>query len=515
MSSLGDIMIGMTDVIDSFLDYIGFKSMTKSGKSGQSKSSLSFHNTLSGEKEPFTTLQPGIVKMYNCGPTAYDVAHIGNLCSYLFADTVRRTLEYNGYEVKQVINITDFGHLSSDGDLGDDKMSKALKREGKKFTLENMRILAEKYTEIFIRDLSTLNIATSKIQFPRASDFIPGQIAIIRTLEEKGYTYKGKEGVYFDTSRFPAYGKLGNINLEGLKEGARVASSESRKNPTDFLLWKFDPKLGWDSPWGKGFPGWHIECSAMIRETLGWQIDIHTGGIDLMPTHHNNEIAQSESASGKKPFSRFWLHHAFLNIKDEKISKSVGNIVNLATLIEKGYHPLALRCLWLMSHYRSPSNFTWDALEAAQSAYLKLKRLADALPHGGSIPLDYKKRFEERVDDDLDTPGALAVLWEMVKDKNLAEKNLRAGLIDFDTVFGLGLEKEDADARRLYEKEFGVTVSTSDIPLHIQTLLAERETARAEKRWNDADAAREKIEYAGYVIEDTVDGPRVVKKGNV
>ena len=254
MSSLGDIMIGMTDVIDSFLDYIGFKSMTKSGKSGQSKSSLSFHNTLSGEKEPFTTLQPGIVKMYNCGPTAYDVAHIGNLCSYLFADTVRRTLEYNGYEVKQVINITDFGHLSSDGDLGDDKMSKALKREGKKFTLENMRILAEKYTEIFIRDLSTLNIATSKIQFPRASDFIPGQIAIIRTLEEKGYTYKGKEGVYFDTSRFPAYGKLGNINLEGLKEGARVASSESRKNPTDFLLWKFDPKLGWDSPWGKGFP---------------------------------------------------------------------------------------------------------------------------------------------------------------------------------------------------------------------------------------------------------------------
>src|SRR3989344_1315913 len=239
---------------------------------------VKLHNTLSGEKERFETLLPGVVKMYNCGPTVYSV--------------------------KQVINIADFGHLTSDADEGEDKMTKGLKREGLKPTLENMRTLAEKYTEIFLSDLKTLNAKLDETKFPRASDYIPAQIAMIKTLKEKGYAYAGKNGVYFDTSRFPDYGKLGNIRLDAQKEGARVAVNDEKRNPIDFVLWKNDKKLGWDSPWGKGFPGWHIECSAMIRALLGEQIDIHTGGIEHIPVHHNNEIAQSEAATGKKPFSR-------------------------------------------------------------------------------------------------------------------------------------------------------------------------------------------------------------------
>lgn len=319
-----------------------------------------FYNTLSKSKEQFNAVPHSKeVRMYNCGPTVYDTSHIGNLRSFIFADLIRRVLEYNGFPVKQVINITDFGHLSSDADSGNDKMTKGLKREGLAVTLENMRLLADKYTEQFKQDLRRVNLDTDRILFPRASDYIPAQIAMIETLEEKTYAYRGKDGVYFDTARFPDYGKLGDINIEGLKEGARVEASEDKRSPTDFLLWKPDAKIGWDSPWGKGFPGWHIECSAMINATLGKQIDIHTGGVDLIPTHHNNEIAQSESATGKRPFSRFWMHNEFLNLSGEKLAKSTGNIVNLSTLIEKGYHPLAYRYLLLGAHYRSLLNFTW------------------------------------------------------------------------------------------------------------------------------------------------------------
>ncbi len=301
---------------------------------------LYLHNSLGNERQRFLPHpRASAVRMYNCGPTVYDTSHIGNLRSYVFADILRRTLEYNGLAVRQVINITDFGHLSSDADNGKDKMSMALKREGLPLSLENMRSLAEKYSQEFMRDLTALNIDVSRIQFPRASDYVPAQIAMIHALEEKGYTYVATDGVYFDSTRFPAYGALGNIDLKGLKKGARVTASEEKKNPSDFLLWKSDKKMGWDSPWGMGFPGWHIECSAMIRKTLGEQIDIHTGGIDLMPTHHNNEIAQSEASSGKKPFSRFWLHHEFLNLEKEKISKSVGNVINLPALTEKGSIP--------------------------------------------------------------------------------------------------------------------------------------------------------------------------------
>jgi len=483
-----------------------------SPKPASQKTSVTLHNTLSGEKEPFSTILPNTVKMYNCGPTVYGPQHIGNLSMFIFTDVLRRTLEYAGYKMRQVINITDFGHLTSDADEGEDKMTKGLKREGLKPTLENMRTLAEKYTDIFLNDLKTLNAKLDDTEFPRASDFIPAQIAMIKTLEEKGYAYRGKRGVYFDTKQFPDYGKLGTINIEGQKEGARVAANDEKKNPTDFVLWKNDAKLGWDSPWGKGFPGWHIECSAMIRAILGEQIDIHTGGIEHIPVHHNNEIAQSEAATGKKPFARFWLHRAHLQLEGGKMAKSEGNVVYLSDIIEKGFHPLSFRYLLLGVHYRQPSNFTWEALEAAQNAFLKLRKLVDTLPEGGRVPQDYQTRFKERLFDDIDTPGALAILWEMTKNADLAPKNLRAGIIDFDTVFGLGLDTEDSKARKLWEKELGVVVSSHDAPMHIQELLAKREAARAKKKWADADDYRAQIEGAGFVIEDTADGPRVVKK---
>ena len=248
--------------------------------------------------------------MYNCGPTVYGPQHIGNLSMFVFVDILRRALEYNRYHVKQVINFTDVGHLVSDADEGEDKMTKGLKREGLTPTLENMRALGERYGNLFLDDIQKLNVEISNTQFPRASDYVPAQIAMVKTLEEKGYAYLGKKGVYFDTWRFSEYGKLGSIQLRGLRAGASVAVSGEKRNPSDFLLWKLDTKIGWDSPWRKGFPGWHIECSAMSRSILGEQIDIHTGGIEHIPIHHNNEIAQSEAATGKKPFSRFWLQRS-------------------------------------------------------------------------------------------------------------------------------------------------------------------------------------------------------------
>lgn len=474
---------------------------------------LFLYNTLTKSKEEF--IQPRYVhsvRMYNCGPTVYDTSHIGNLRSYVFADLVRRTLEYNGFSVKQVINITDFGHLSSDQDSGQDKMSSALKREGLQLTLENMRVLADRYIDEFLRDLKQLNIDTERIQFPRASDHVAGEIAMIRTLEEKSYTYTGKDGVYFDTSRFPEYGKLGRIDIAGLREGARITAAEDKKNATDFLLWKKDAKIGWDSPWGKGFPGWHIECSAMVNATLGKQIDIHTGGVDLMPTHHNNEIAQSESATGKRPFSRFWLHHEFLNIQDEKISKSVGNMINLPALLEKGYHPISLRYLFIGAHYHSPLNFTPDALDAAQTSLLKLHRLVDAEKQSGKPPAEWQRKIHGRFNDDLDTAGALGFLWEMIKDRKLSGADIRAGILDADRVFGLGLGKPDELAIALCQKMFGVSVELAELPERVQKLVEAREAARQEKKWEQADSLRKDLQKMNYAIEDTSGGPRLFKK---
>jgi len=476
---------------------------------------LYLHNTLSNSAEQFT-LPPRVrtVRMYNCGPTVYGVQHIGNLSMFVFTDVLRRTLEYNNFKVKQVINITDFGHLTSDADEGEDKMTKGLLREKMPVTMANMATLAERYTVVFLDDLKLLNIDTSKIEFPRASAYIPGQIALIQTLVEKGYAYQTAHGVYFDTSRFADYGKLGGIDLSGLKEGSRVAVNHEKRHPHDFVLWKSDPKLGWNSPWGMGFPGWHIECSAMIRSILGEQIDIHTGGIEHIPIHHNNEIAQSEAATGKKPFSRFWMHRAHIQIDGGKIAKSKGNVVLMSDIVAQGYHPLALRYLFLGAHYRTAANFSWDSLAASSTAYAKL--VAIYLHYKGlkpgTVPLSYQKKFVERINDDLDTPGALAIVWEMIKDKSLAPEDMLAGLLDFDRVLGLNIGKPDELSQKLAAQELKEEVSLNDLTIEVRTLIEEREQARRDRSWDKADELRAKIDALGFTIEDAKGTVRIFKK---
>ncbi len=490
-----------------------FKSLFKEKK--EASLPLYLHNTLGGEKQRFMGApQAKEVRMYNCGPTVYGRQHIGNLSMFVFTDVLRRTLEINAFKIKQVINFTDFGHLTSDGDEGDDKMTMGLKRDGLKPTLENMRALGEKYANIFLEDIRTLNIEVDKITFPRASDFIPAQIAMIQALDEKGYTYQGKAGVYFDTSRFPEYGTLGDINLAGLKEGARVVADTDKRSPTDFLLWKSDKSLGWESPWGLGFPGWHIECSAMIRATLGTQIDIHTGGIEHIPVHHNNEIAQSESATGKKPLSRFWLHRAHLQLEGAKIAKSDGNVVYLSDIIERGFHPLSFRYLLLGAHYRTNSNFTWEALGAAQTAFGKLLalRLSHADVTAGIASQHWGMQIMRRINDDLDTPGTLALVWEMTKDGSLSPADFLATLFYVDHVLGLQLEEPDGEARKLAAKYMQEEVADADIPIEVQAFLKERDEARRNKNWQRADELRTQIEAAGYTIEDKGGDTRILKQ---
>lgn len=484
-----------------------------SKKTGAKRTTLTFYNTLTKQEDVFT-MPPHAreVRMYNCGPTVYGRQHIGNLSMFVFTDILRRTLQYNGYAVKQVINFTDFGHLTSDADEGEDKMKTGLKREGLAPTLENMRVLGEKYANLFLEDLRLLNAEVDAVTFPRASDYIPAQIAMIQTLEEKMYTYTTKDGVYFDTSRFPEYGTLGGIDLAGLKEGARVKVSTEKRSPTDFILWKSSKRLGWDSPWGKGFPGWHIECSAMINATLGKQIDIHTGGIEHIPIHHNNEIAQSESATGKRPLARFWMHRAHLQLEGGKMAKSEGKVVYISDIVERGFHPLAFRYLLLGAHYRTSANFTWESLQAAQTAYAKLVALRLSITErAGEVPASWKKKFIERINSDLDTPGALAVLWDMTKDDSLSSPDLLAGLLDFDRVLGLNLVEPDAAAKEKSAQFARTTIEAADIPSHIQELNQKREEARAEKNWARADELRDEMTAEGFGIEDTPSGPRLFK----
>lgn len=501
-----------------FFNFKGLFTFKRTAKHTIPARPLYLYNTLSTEKESFTLpSQARTVRMYNCGPTVYGPQHIGNLSMFVFTDVLRLTLEYNDFQVKQVINFTDFGHLSGDNegdaDHGEDRMSKGLKREGLKPTLENMAQLGKRYAELFLHDVSELNIKTSKITFPYASAYIPAQIAMIRALEEKSYAYKTKDGVYFDTTQFPGYGKLGNIDLAGLKEGARIGVSSEKRNPTDFLLWKSDKKLGWESPWGLGFPGWHIECSAMIRATLGEQIDIHTGGIEHIPIHHNNEIAQSEAATGRKPLSRFWMHRAHIQINGGKIAKSKGAAIYLADIVEKGFHPLALRYLFLGAHYRSGMNFTYDALTAAQNAYARL--VAARLSYTeepGAIDEAYRARFHERINDDLDTPGAIAVVWEMVKDESLSAGTRLTTLLDADRVLGLNLAIPDAAALALAKAEVRDYVHQSEQTEQMTDILTRREEARTNKNWTAADALREELDILGLGVEDAADGSKLYRK---
>lgn len=468
---------------------------------------LRFRNTLSGEVEEFKPLTPGTVRMYNCGPTVYGTQHIGNMRAAIFADTLRRAFIAWGFKVKQVINITDFGHLTSDADEGEDKMSQGLKREGMKPTLENMRKLAEKYAKEYFEDIEALGLDIKHITFPRASDYIPDQIALIQSLEQKGYAYATPDGVYYDVSRFPAYGKLGNINLSGLKEGARVEATSHKRGPFDFILWKSDPKLGWQSPWGMGFPGWHIECTAMIFKLLGKQIDVHTGGIEHIPVHHQNEIAQAEAASGKK-FVQYWLHNDHLTIEGKKISKSLGNTVFLHNVVDRGYSAHALRLWALGGHYRSPMNFTWDAIEGANTAFQKLTRLF--FEELGKIKESepdqaFVKDFTAAIADDLNTPMALSRMWELVRSDEITPEVKKASLIFADKLLGLGFTEAGA-AKKI------AVIETKELPESVQLLVKQRDLAREEKDFVKSDDLRAQIEAMGYIVTDSPAGTQITKK---
>jgi len=457
-----------------------------------------FTNTLSGKKELFNPIKKGEVGMYHCGPTVYNRAHIGNIRAYILADTLRRSFEYQDFKVKQVINITDVGHLVADADEGEDKLEKAAKEKG-----ENIQYIAQKYTDLFLDDLKKMNIKTKETLFPKASKHVPEQIELIKKLEGKGFTYSTSDGVYFDTSLFKDYGKLGNINLKGLEEGARVEKNPEKRNFTDFALWKFSKpeenrQQEWTSPWGIGFPGWHIECSAMAQKYLGETFDIHTSGVDHIPTHHNNEIAQSEGAN-EKPLANFWIHSNHITIDGTKMSKSLENIFSLDDLEEKGFSPLAYRYFLLSGSYSSLINFTWEALEASNNALQKLvENLSRFSPHG-KINSPYKEKFLEAINNDLNTSSALSIAWEVLKDESISNNDKRATIQDFDKVLGLSLETliKQEDEKKL------------NIPQNISDLSDKRESARKEKDFLKADAIREMIESDGYEVIDTDSGPLI------
>lgn len=474
-----------------------FFKKSKAKKAARENPPLYLHNTLSNEKELFVPPRTRFVSMYTCGPTVYSEQHIGNMRPPVIASVLRNILEYNGYKVKQVINITDVGHLTDDANDGEDKMEAGAQKEGVSAT-----DLANKYTEQFLSDISELNARASDTSFPRATEYIGEQIAFIQTLEEKGYTYTTADGVYFDTSKFPKYGKLGNINLEGLEEGARVTHNTEKRNPTDFALWKFSGttkrQQEWESPWGTGFPGWHIECSAMSRKLLGRTIDIHMGGIEHIPVHHNNEIAQSESANSDT-FVRYWVHFAHLMLNGHKISKSLGNTIYVRELKEKNISPLAFRYWMLTGHYRSPMNATWEALEGAEAALNRLKnfvaKISDA---NGSIVTKYQKRFHTAINIDIDTPTAIAVLWELAKDDGVSPADKRATILDFDRVLALELDTAEASS-----------IDHNSLPSEVKTLLEERKTARENKDWAKSDVIRDTLKSRGYEVSDTPDGQKI------
>ncbi|KWF60807.1 cysteine--tRNA ligase [Burkholderia pseudomultivorans] len=453
---------------------------------------LELYDTWSRAVRPFTPIRPGQVGMYCCGPTVYDDAHIGNLRTYVFEDILRRVLMRNGYAVRHVVNITDVGHLTSDADEGEDKMEKGSRRTG-----ESAWAIAQRYTDAFVRDWRALNLLEPTI-WCRATDHIAEQIAFIETLERAGYVYRTDDGLYFDTRRQDDYGHLARLDRAGLQAGKRVAMG-GKQSVTDFALWKFSPagvkrQMEWDSPWGRGFPGWHIECSAMSAKYLGTLFDIHCGGEDHIAVHHSNEIAQTEAAHGTR-LANYWLHGHFLTLDaDAKMSKSSGDFVRLQTLQERNIDPLAYRYLCLTAHYRSKLHFTWASLDAAQTALNRLRQLYAAWPDGGRVDLAFVARFDAELNDDLNLPRALAVLWELVR-SDLPPSTLKATVDSFDTVLGLGLRDW--------------TAASFDIPEDVRVLLDARERARAERDWASADRIRDSLRAQGWRVEDTTEGQRL------
>ena len=460
---------------------------------------LQFYNTATRSKEPFT-LPEGVpaVRIYCCGPTVYHFAHIGNLRTYIFEDFLRRTLEYYGFTVNHVVNITDVGHLTSDGDDGDDKMEKGALRTGK-----TVWEVADYYTQAFMKDWKALNIVEPSI-WCKATDHIQEQIQLVQTLEKKGYTYRTSDGIYFDSAKFPRYPDFAHLDVENLQQGSRIDMGEKR-SATDFALWKFSPQdqkraMEWDSPWGIGFPGWHIECSAMAMHHLGETLDIHCGGSDHVRVHHTNEIAQSECATGK-PFARFWMHGEFLRMGSDKMSKSAGEFLTVSLLQEKGFNPLDYRLFALTSHYRNYLNFTWEALESARESLKSLHKKTDALIGKAGLiqselALRFKNEFQEAIGDDLNMPKALGILNSMLKE-NLEESEKAALVLDFDRVLGLNLGS--------IREEYAPKQENVDV-FKIDALISLRNEARKNKNWAESDRIRDELKSMNITIKDGPNG---------
>lgn len=461
---------------------------------------LKIYNTLSRQKENFIPLKKNTVGLYTCGPTVYNYAHIGNLRSYVFEDVLKRVLLFNKFKVKHVMNITDVGHLTSDADEGEDKMEKGAKREGK-----TAWEIADFYTKAFKNDLKKLNIKEPDI-WCKATGHIKEQIKLVQKLADKGVTYETSDGIYFDTTKINDYGKLANLKAQELKVGARVKMGE-KKHPHDFALWKFTPRnqkrqMEWQAFNRMGFPGWHIECSAMATKYLGEQFDIHCGGIDHIPVHHTNEIAQSETAFGKKPWVKYWLHNEFINMSTDKMSKSLSNFITLQTLSAKGrpasggktknLSPLAYRYFLLQTHYRKQLAFSWEALKAAENGLDRLYNIVNNWTEKPKIGCaEYEQKFLDLINDDLNTPEALALMWDLVKSE-YPESAKKRTLFKFDEVLGLGL----ADVKKKKIK----------IPPEVHKLFDKRAIARAEKNWKESDRLRDEVKKLGWDIEDTKDG---------
>lgn len=463
---------------------------------------MKLYNTLSKTIEQIEPINPPGIGFYSCGPTVYDFTHLGHLRRYTMDDFLIRTLRHAGYKVNFVQNVTDVGHLASDADTGEDKMEKGAKKYN-----STVWDVARKFEDYFYDSLAKLNVIKPD-HICRATDYIDQQIEMVKALEEKGFTYVIKgDGVYFDTSKLTDYGKLARLDIESLQEGARVEKVAGRRHPTDFALWKFERDgenraMIWPSPWAeRGFPGWHIECSSISKTKIGDQVDIHSGGVDHIPVHHTNEIAQSETVSGKEPFVKYWVHHNFLQIDGQKMSKSLGNLFTLDDVIKRGFDPLALRLLFMSAHYRREMNFTWENLAGAQKSYQKLINLvlsyqdskAETDDNEG-LGEEYRQRFFGVLADDLNTAAAVAVMWEVTKSDLSSAAKLKI-LLEFDQILGLDLSSAKA----------------AELPLAVKKIVLTRQQARDKKDFSAADELRLQLESWGYEVKDTPQGQKLTQ----
>lgn len=459
---------------------------------------MRIYNSLSKQIEDFKPIEPDFVKMYCCGPTVYKDQQIGNWRTFCLSDFLHRALKLNGYKVDFIMNMTDVGHLfeaGSDSEGGEDKIEQQSLEEGK-----TAKDIVEMYAKSFLEEFKEMNLLEPR-KFTKATEYIDEQIDLVATLEERGFTYETSDGIYFDTSKFEKYGELSGLTIENIKEGARIDPNPEKKNPTDFALWKFSPKdkkrqQEWQSPWGVGFPGWHLECSSMIMTELGDTIDIHVGGEDLKMIHHQNEIAQSECATGQNPVN-YWVHGAFLTVDGGKMSKSLGNFYTLEDIKHRGFSPLDLRYLFMTSHYRGPLNFTWEAMQGAQNTLKRIYDIISSYEHDPKADISdkYIKKFIEKLDDDLNVPEALAVFWELVK-STISEESKLNTILKMDEFLGLKLQEH-----------IGV-----EIPKNVLDLAKMRGEYRKNGIWDKADVMRKQMDDLGYVVEDFPNGDFKVKK---